>query len=114
MSKAIEGYGIIYLFCMFVLILFGMLGYAVYYKPISDASCFVVDVIEVHEGLTSDAQVIINQLDQDMTKATIQINPQAMGDYKSYQVKVITSLHLPVLNVDIPLTSSKSTKRCLY
>lgn len=99
---------------MFVLILFGMLGYAVYYKPISDASSYVVDVIEVHEGLTSDAQVLIDQLDQDMTKATIKIDTQSMGDYKSYQIKVITSLHLPILNVDIPLSSKKTTKRCLY
>lgn len=115
MSKGIEAYGIVTLFCAFCLILIGITGYSIYYKPLSDSSNAVVEILEVHEGLTSEAETIINELDANLTKAEFTISKNDLSDdYYSYTVASTATLKIPVLNISIPLKSEKHTKRCLY
>lgn len=115
MSKSIEAYGIITLFCMFCLILIGITGYSVYYKPLAESSTAVVEILEVHEGLTAEAEAIIHEMDSSLSKVEFTISRNDLSeDYYSYTVVSTATLKIPVLNISIPLKSEKHTKRCLY
>lgn len=115
MSKLISEYASLYLYCMFVLILVGLMGIAVYYKPISDAAAYIVDVIEVNEGMNEHATTKINNLKSELTKAVITVTKEDLTDrYRTYNVTVTTTLTIPVIKLEIPLSTTKSTKRVLW
>lgn len=115
MNKLIGAYGLTTVFVIYVLVLVGLLGTAVYYKPISDASSTVVDIIETHEGLTSSAQQLISNLDDELTKVEIVITEIPLNEeFIRYEVKIESTLTIPVINLKIPLNTNKTTKRVIY
>lgn len=115
MSKLISEYTSLYLYCMFTLILIGLMGIAVYYKPISDAAAYIVEVIEVNEGMNELATTKINNLKTQLTKAVITVTKEELTDqYKTYNVTVSTTITVPVIKLEIPLSTTKSTKRVLW
>lgn len=115
MNKVIGTYGITFVFCMFVLILIGLLGTSVTYKPMSDTVSTVVDIIETHEGMTQSAIQMINDINHELSKVDIVVEEKPLSEeYKRYEVTVESTLTIPVLNLRIPLQSSKITKRVIY
>ena len=64
MSKLIEIYGVVLCFCIFVLIMIGVVGVGIYYKPVSDATIAVVEIIETNEGVNSNAANLIKKMEQ--------------------------------------------------
>ncbi|MEG0077447.1 MAG: hypothetical protein RR700_06365 [Anaerorhabdus sp.] len=115
MNKVIGAYGLTFTFCIFVLILIGLLGTAVYYKPLSDTASTVVDIIETHEGLTNSSSNLIHDLDEKLDKIDIVIEEEPLSDeFKRYTVRIESTLTIPVLNLKIPLRTSKVTKRVIY
>ncbi len=114
MSKIIELYGMTIMFCMFVFILIGVIAVGVYYLPINSASNSIVEIIEVNEGMNDDVVSRINEIENELSKITINISDTSLNDdYKKYEVQVTTVLTIPIINLQIPLTSTKSSKRVL-
>ncbi len=115
MKQVIGAYGLTFTFSIFVLILIGLLGTAVYYKPLSDTASTVVDILETHEGLTNASSNLIHDLDEKLGKIDIVLEEEPLSDeFKRYTVKIQTTLTIPVINQKIPLATSKVTKRVIY
>lgn len=115
MGKGVEIFGGLFVFTFCVLLIPQMLSFAISYKVMNECTSRIVEVIEVHEGLTEESQLEISQFMQQYPQIQMEIKKSETSEtWHSYDVSGKTGIEISLIGLKVPLTCSKSTKRVIY
>lgn len=115
MKASIQAYGMIIVFGLLIFIIPELLNFGIYFSHMNDLSSYIVEVIEVNEGINDNSLYILKQLSIDNPEFEIEYQSKNVSStYKIYDVKVKTNLKLNILNMDYNIESNKKSKRVLY
>jgi hypothetical protein len=115
MKATVQMYGLIIAFTICVLIIPQLIGFSVCYKQCNSIASYSIEVIEVNEGLTENAQALINELESKYPKVIVNIVANTVSDrYKVYTVTCNKDFHISIIDLDYTANSSKISKRVIY
>jgi hypothetical protein len=115
MKVSVQVYGMIIVFALMIFIIPELLNFGVYFSHLNSLSSYVVEVIEVNEGVNDNVLTVIETLQAKNPGFEIEYTfQQVSNNYKVYDIKVKTNMKLNVLKMDYNLESNKKSKRVLY
>ena len=115
MKASVQIYGMIIVFTALVVIIPELLNLSVYFTHLADLSSYVVEVIEVNEGINDNVIGKIEQLQEANPGFEISYSSEEINDrYRIYRVVVRTDVKLNILKMDYNLKSERESKRVLY
>ena len=92
MGKGVEIFGGLFVFTFCVLLIPQMLAFAVGYKTINELTSSLVEIIEVHDGLTEPARQEIETWKQRAPEVTVETERQLQDQRCTY--KAVSYTHL--------------------
>ena len=114
MGKGIEIFGGLFVFTFCILLIPQMLSFAVSYKTINELTSTIVEIIEVHEGMTEPAKIQIEQCKSRIPEVTVTIEKQPAEHSYTYKVTGKVGLTVDLIGLKTDVTASKTTKRVIY
>lgn len=114
MGKGVEIFGGLFVFTFCVLLIPQMLSFAIGYKTVNELTSTMVEVIEVHEGLTEQARQQIEQLKTRYPEVTVETQRTTLDQRAVYQVTGRLHVRIDLIGLDTELKASKTTKRVIY
>ncbi len=114
MGKGVEIFGGLFVFTFCVLLIPQMLSFAIGYKAVNELTSTMVEVIEVHEGLTEQARQQIEQLKTRYPEVTVETQRTTLDQRVVYQVTGRLHVRIDLIGLDTELKASKTTKRVIY
>lgn len=117
MKATIQIYAFILIFCILLSIIPQVISVAMIYRICNSTASYVVEIIEVNEGIDSKGSVmekIADYMDKH-PKIEIKIEKEESNNtYKIYQVTCFNKFHMTILNLDYEIKASKNTRRVIY
>ena len=114
MKGTIQMYGMLIVFMMLVLILPQLIAFSVIFNQCNESATYIVETIEVNEGINTQSQDEINKFINDYPSLRITLEETPINDrFKSYNVKVERDWKITVLNYTFTTKATKKTKRIL-
>ena len=114
MGKGVEIFGGLFVFTFCVLLIPQMLAFAVGYKTINELTSSLVEIIEVHDGLTEPARQEIETWKQRAPEVTVETERQLQDQRCTYQVTGKLQIEVALIGLKTELKASKTTKRVIY
>ena len=114
MGKGVEIFGGLFVFTFCVLLIPQMLAFAVCYKTINELTSSMVEIIEVHEGLTEPAKQEIEVWKQRVPEVTVETERQPQNERCTYKVTGKLQIEIALIGLKTELKASKTTKRVIY
>ena len=114
MGKGIEIFGGLFVFTFCILLIPQMLSFAVSYKTINEMTSTIVEIIEVHEGMTEPARQQIQQCQNQVPEVQITISKQPADPCYTYKVTGKIGLSVDLIGLKTDVSTSKTTKRVIY
>ena len=113
-GKGIEIFGGLFVFTFCILLIPQMLSFAVSYKTINEMTSTIVEIIEVHEGMTEPARLQIEQCKNQIPEVSVTIEKQTADPGYTYKVTGMTGLSVDLIGLKTDVKTSKTTKRVIY
>ena len=114
MGKGVEIFGGLFVFTFCVLLIPQMLAFAVGYKTINELTSSLVEIIEVHDGLTEPAKQEMEVWKQKIPEVMIETERLMQLDRCSYKVTGKLQIEIALKGLKTELKASKTTKRVIY
>lgn len=112
MKTTIQIWGILIAFCMMILIIPQLIGFSLIYRQCNSLASYVVEIIEVSEGLNEHSNSRINKITEKYKKLKIEIIENNLNDkFQSYQVNCSKQFEIPYIQIDFSVSASKITRK---
>lgn len=112
MKQSVQMYGFLWLISLGLLMLTQLTGLVIQFKEVSEISAHAIELIEVHDGLDENCMVALEKLQALYPKLILSFEEK---DYDLSYYYVILSgsynFEIPILNLKIPITTTKQTRR---
>ncbi|MEG0238555.1 hypothetical protein [Anaerorhabdus sp.] len=116
MKSSIQIYGIIVVSSVFLFLFPQLLGLAMLYRQANSIASYLVEVIEVHEGVTSQngANDVIQDELKKVPKLICTFGKEKINNFYTYTVDCNKESKISILNIPIDIRVSKKTRRVIY
>lgn len=112
MKAVIQSYGLLFVFSIALLVLPQVLHYAIIYRQVNSVAIHIVELIEVHDGITSVAQEKIDEIQNSKTMMDVIIEENRLSeDYHQFNVTVKKMWKIGVIQLEYVVESTKKTKK---
>lgn len=114
MKTTIQIWGLLIAFCMMILVIPQLIGYSLIYRQCNSLASYVVEIIEVSEGVNEYALSKIEVIEEKNRKISIETSQNTINDkYDNYLVTCTKQFKIPYIEIDFSVRASKLTRRIL-
>ncbi|MFV0550803.1 MAG: hypothetical protein ACK5L6_02615 [Anaerorhabdus sp.] len=117
MKVTIQIYSFLLIFCVLLFIIPQVISIAMIYRICNSTASYVVEIIEVNEGMDNQGEVMrkIENYIENHSKIELKIEKGDIDKtYNTYEVTCFNRFHIAILNLDYEVKASKNTRRVIY
>ncbi|MEF9967566.1 MAG: hypothetical protein RR766_03555 [Longicatena sp.] len=116
MKASVQMYGIIVTFAVFIFLFPQLMGIAVLYRQCNSLASYLIEIIEVHEGINADngASKMISDTLEKYPSVVCKTEKAVMDDFFVYNVQCSKEVKISIVNIPVEIRASKKTRRVIY
>ena len=111
MKTGVEIYGLLFAFAFSVITITQLVGITFSYKSANETSSLIVEIIEVHDGLNTNAIKEINEIKNNNPDLEIDIDHSIINNNYIYTINTAKEYKIPLLKLSFEVKAKKISKR---